>query len=36
MTGGVLGSDFQRAADPAAQLAMLLGIDAVLRGRTRE
>jgi hypothetical protein len=36
MTGGVLGSDFQRAADPAEQIAMMLGIDTILRGRARE
>jgi hypothetical protein len=36
MTGGVLGSDFQRAADPAEQIAMLLGIDSILRSRNRE
>lgn len=36
MTGGVLGSDFQRAADPAEQIAMLLGIDSILRSRARE
>jgi hypothetical protein len=36
MTGGVLGSDFQRAADPAEQVAMLLGIDSILRSGTRE
>lgn len=35
MTGGVLGSDFQRAADPAEQIAMLLGIDSILRRRER-
>lgn len=36
MTGGVLGSDFQRAADPAEQVVMLLGIDSILRSGTRE
>jgi hypothetical protein len=36
MTGGVLGSDFQRAADPAGQIAMLLGIESILRSRDRE
>ncbi len=35
MTGGVLGSDFQRAAHPAEAITGLLGIDRILREARR-